>query len=101
MVNPPPYSSVYEAIEQLRTPEHLPMTVEVGLDLLNQYFQSVQAGKPNRIDTLLISKYEGEADPKFIGPKLTIPLSAYYNLQWKSSGFPCELSNSQKGVLTF
>lgn len=100
-MSPPPFGSVYETIEHLHTNDNLPITVEIGLELLNQYFQTVQTGKANRIDTMLISRYEGEADHKFIGPKLAIPLNTYYNLMWKSEQLPCQLSNSQRGVLTF
>jgi hypothetical protein len=42
--------------------------VEFGVDLLHQYFQDVQKGGKNYIDTLLISKYTGSIDKKYIGP---------------------------------
>lgn len=96
----PKYNTVHEAISQLYQKENLPMTVEFGMDLLNQYFNDVIKGGRNYIDTLLISKFTAEnIDSKYIGPKFAVPIDKFYQPVWKSVSFPCEMSNGQKGHL--
>jgi hypothetical protein len=60
------------------------MTVEFGLDLLHQYFEDIKKGRKNHIDTLLISKFSGDIQKKYIGPRLHVPIENYYNLTWRS-----------------
>jgi hypothetical protein len=97
----PKYSSVHDAVSQLMANNNnLPLNVELGLDLLHQYMEGVRKSRLNHIDTLLISKFTGNLDQKFIGPKLTVPLHEFYQKLWTSEAFPCEMSNGQKGSLT-
>ncbi len=92
---------MHEAIDLLAAdPSNLPLCVEFGLKLVDQYYEGVRKTGKNHIDTLLISRLTGELDPKFIGPKLTLPLEEFYELAWKSEAFPCDISTGQKGFLT-
>lgn len=78
-----------------------PITIEFGMNLLNQYFKDIENGKKNHIDHLIFTKYEGECDKSLIGPKIPIDVNKFYNLEWTSEHYPCSLTNGDKGSIRF
>lgn len=62
----------------------------------------MEKGKPNAIEVLLLSKFEGQVEERYIGPRLTLPLGKYYGLQWRSEPIRCDAeSNGCEGELRF
>ena len=97
----PTKDSVYDNIDDAVKNKNFPITIEFGMNLLNQYFSQVENGKKNHIDHMIFTKYEGECDPSLIGPKIPINISKFYNLEWTSQHYPCALTNGNKGNIRF
>lgn len=72
----------------------------MGLDTFHQYYRDAELSGVNHIDTLLLTKFTGDIDKKYIGTKFDVNVDKYYKMEWKSEPLPSDLSNGQKGHLT-
>ena len=48
------------------------MSIEIGLNIINQYYSEVDQGSANFLDTLMISTFNGHLEPQFIGEELKV-----------------------------
>lgn len=67
---------------------------------MKQYFQEVNNGAPNSIDTIMLSRFEGPLPAKFKGDHVDIPFSTLYDHIWTSEPYPCIIPGNIEGKIT-